>query len=84
MLRVLLLENTVLGLLGALPGIALGVAGQSLVTALGTGTALPPPAEALALSAALLLATLTLAWLATLAGARSAMRTPVAQVLRYE
>lgn len=83
-LRVLLLENTVLGLLGALPGIALGVAGQSLVTALGTGTALPPPAEAHSLIAALLLATLLLAWLATLAGARSAMQRPVAQVLRYE
>ncbi|MCE2489424.1 MAG: FtsX-like permease family protein [Anaerolineae bacterium] len=83
-LRVLLLENTTLGLLGALSGLAMGIAGQGLITALGTGKAMPLPPEAGPVLAGLLLCVLLIAWLATLAGARSALRPPVAEVLRYE
>lgn len=83
-LRVLLLENTALGLLGALSGIALGVLAQGLITGLGTGKAMPLPAEAGPALAGLLLGVLLIAWLATLAGARNALRAPVAEVLRYE
>ncbi len=83
-LRVLLLENTLLGLLGALSGLALGVAAQGLITGLGTGKAMPLPAEAWPVLAGLLLVVLSIAWLATLAGARHALRMPVAEVLRYE
>ncbi|MDD9954960.1 MAG: FtsX-like permease family protein [Anaerolineaceae bacterium] len=83
-LQVLLLENTLLGLLGALTGIALGVAAQGLITGLGTGKALPLPAEAVPVLAGLLLVVLLMAWLATLVGARNALRAPVTEVLRYE
>ena len=83
-LRIMLLENLLLGLLGAGPGIALAAASQSLLTTLGTGVPLPLPAEAHPLMLLLLLAVLLIAWLATLAGARSAVNEPVAQVLRYE
>ena len=83
-LRIMLLENLLLGLLGAGPGIALAAASQSLLTALGTGVPLPLPTEAHLLMLLLLLAVLLIAWLATLAGARSAINEPVAQVLRYE
>ena len=83
-LRIMLLENLLLGLLGAGPGIALAAASQSLLTTLGTGVPLPLPAEAHPLMLLLLLAVLLIAWLATLAGARSAINEPVAQVLRYE
>ncbi|MCY4527272.1 MAG: FtsX-like permease family protein, partial [Anaerolineaceae bacterium] len=83
-LRVLLLENTLLGLLGALSGIAMGIAGQGLITALGTGQTMALPPEAGPVLAGLLLAVLLIAWLATLAGAHSALRPPVAEVLRYE
>ncbi len=83
-LQVLLLENTLLGLLGALSGIALGVVAQSLITGLGTGKAMPLPAEAGPVLAALLLVVLLIAWLATLVGARNALQQPVAEVLRYE
>ena len=70
--------------MGALSGIALGVVAQSLITGLGTGKAMPLPAEAGPVLAALLLVVLLIAWLATLVGARNALQQPVAEVLRYE
>lgn len=83
-LRVMLIENLLLGLLGAAPGIALGMALRSLLTTLGTGVAAPSPPQALPLIVAPLLVVLLIAWLATLPGARSALKPSVMQVLRHE
>ncbi len=83
-LRVMLLENTVIGLLGAGLGIAISSLGVSLMTALGTGIPIPLPEEALPLTIGLIVAAVVIAWLATFLSARVAVNERVAQVLRYE
>ncbi len=83
-LRVMLLENTVIGLMGAGLGIAISSLAVSLMTALGTGIPIPLPDESLPTALGLVLAAVVIAWLATFLSARVAVNERVAQVLRYE
>ena len=83
-LRVLILENTLIGLLGGGIGIGLSALGAALLTWIGQGEALPIPREALPIAALLLLAAVVIAWLATIFSARAAANEKVAVVLRYE
>ncbi len=83
-LRVLILENTLIGLLGGGIGIGLSALGAALLTWIGQGSALPIPREALPIAALLLLAAVLIAWLATYFSARAAANEKVAVVLRYE
>ncbi|MEO8607840.1 MAG: FtsX-like permease family protein [Chloroflexota bacterium] len=83
-LRIILLENTIVGLLGGLLGIGLSSLGVSLLTALGTGVAIPIPREATFITIGLLIASVAIAWIATLLSARVAVREKVLRVLRYE
>jgi putative ABC transport system permease protein len=83
-LLVLLLENTVIGLLGGALGIGISALLVSLMTTLGTGVPVPLPAEGRLLAAALLVASVLIAWGATFFSARVAVNERVARVLRYE
>src|SRR4029453_4248643 len=65
-LRIILLENTIVGLLGGLLGIGLSSLGVSLLTALGAGVAIPIPREATFITIGLLIASVIIAWVATL------------------
>lgn len=83
-LRVILLENTVIGLLGGLLGIGVSSLGVSLLTALGTGSAIPIPSDATFITIGLLIASVLIAWVATLLSARVAIGERVSKILRYE
>jgi ABC-type antimicrobial peptide transport system permease subunit len=83
-LRVLLLENTLVGLLGGLLGIGVSVLGVSLMTTIGAGLPIPVPTEARLITLVLLVAAVVIAWIATLLSARAATHERVARVLRYE
>ena len=83
-LRVMLLENTVIGLLGAGLGITISALGVSVLTALGMGIPIPLPDESLPITLGLIAAAVGIAWLATFLSARVAVNERVAQVLRYE
>jgi ABC-type antimicrobial peptide transport system permease subunit len=80
----MLLENTVIGLLGSLLGIGISILGVSLMTAVGAGIAIPMPREAAPITIGLIGASVIIAWVATLLSARSAVSERVARVLRYE
>ncbi len=83
-LRIILLENTVIGLVGGLTGVGLSSLGVSLLTLLGAGSSIPVPREATLLTFGLLLASVVIAWIATLLSARVAIGETVLRVLRYE
>jgi hypothetical protein len=83
-LRVLLLENTLIGLLGGLLGLGISALLVSILTLLGTGVPVPVPAEGRLLAVALLVASVLIAWIATFLSARVAVNERVARVLRYE
>jgi putative ABC transport system permease protein len=83
-LLVMLLENTLIGLLGGLIGIGVSALMVSLMTALGSGDAIPVPREAAPVAIALVVASVLIAWTATFLSARVAIRERVANVLRYE
>jgi ABC-type antimicrobial peptide transport system permease subunit len=83
-LRIILLENTIIGLLGGLIGIGLSSLGVSLMTALGAGIPIPIPTEARLIAVGLLVSSLLIAWIATLVSARGIIRERVLRVLRYE
>ncbi|MBZ0279240.1 MAG: FtsX-like permease family protein [Anaerolineae bacterium] len=83
-LRVILLENTVIGLLGGLLGIGVSSLGVSLLTALGTGSAIPIPSDATFITIGLIIASVLIAWVATLLSARVAIGERVSKILRYE
>ncbi|MBN8618498.1 MAG: FtsX-like permease family protein [Anaerolineae bacterium] len=83
-LRVVLLENTVIGLLGGLLGIGISSLGVTLLTTIGTGFSIPIPSDATLLTIGLVVASVGIAWLATLLSARVAIRETVAKILRYE
>ncbi|MBZ0303850.1 MAG: ABC transporter permease [Anaerolineae bacterium] len=83
-LRVMLLENTVIGLLGGLLGIAISSLLVALMTALGTGVPVPLPEEGRPLAIALLIASVLIAWAATFFSARVAVNERVSRVLHYE
>jgi ABC-type antimicrobial peptide transport system permease subunit len=83
-LRVMLLENTFIGLLGALLGIGVSALGVAIMTNLGTGTPLPIPSDATPIAVVLLIASVLIAWLSTFLSARVAVGERVSNVLRYE
>ena len=83
-LGVMLIENTLVGLLGGLLGIGLSALGVALMTQLGTGIAIPIPREAVPIALLLILASVVIAWVATLLSALPAAQEPVTSVLRYE
>ena len=83
-LRVVLLENTVIGLLGGVLGIGLSSLGVSILTTLGIGLTIPIPREATLITLLLIVASVVIAWVATLLSARVAIRETVAKILRYE
>ncbi|HLU09636.1 MAG TPA: FtsX-like permease family protein, partial [Oceanobacillus sp.] len=83
-LRIMLLENTLIGLLGGLLGIGLSALGVALMTTLGQGVPIPVPREAAPVAIALVIAAIAIAWTATFLSARPAVSEPVNNVLRYE
>jgi putative ABC transport system permease protein len=83
-LGVMLIENTIIGLLGGVLGIGLSALGVAAMTALGTGVAIPIPRDAVPIALLLILAAVVIAWVATFLSALPAAREPVTSVLRYE
>lgn len=83
-LFIMLLENTVVGLLGGVLGIGLSALGVAIMTALGVGDAIPIPKDATLTAVALIAASVLIAWIATFASARVALGERVTNVLRYE
>ncbi|RMF79942.1 MAG: FtsX-like permease family protein [Chloroflexi bacterium] len=83
-LIIMLLENTLIGLVGAVLGIGISVLGTSVMTTLGLGETIPIPQGAILTGALLVLAAIGIAWLATFLSARVAIRERVLNVLRYE
>lgn len=83
-LGVMLIENTVIGLLGGLLGIGLSALGVALMTALGQGEAIPIPRDSAPVAVALVIAAIIIAWVATLLSARPVVQENVINVLRYE
>jgi len=83
-LRVMLLENSVIGLLGAVLGIGLSAVGVSIMTSIGMGIPVPVPGEAIPVVVVLVVASVLIAWLATFFSARVAVNEKVTRVLRYE
>ncbi|MCC6616540.1 MAG: ABC transporter permease [Anaerolineae bacterium] len=83
-LGVMLLENTLIGLLGGLLGIGLSALGVAIATQLGVGSAIPIPRDALPVAIALIVASVVIAWVATFLSARPAIAERVTHILRYE
>ena len=83
-LWIMLLENTLIGLLGGLIGIGVSALGVAIMTWIGQGDAIPIPREAVPVAIALVIASVLIAWTATFLSARVAVREQVANVLRYE
>ncbi|MCC6804049.1 MAG: ABC transporter permease, partial [Anaerolineae bacterium] len=83
-LWVMLLENTLVGLLGGLIGIGVSALGAALMTSLGIGETIPIPREATPVAVALVVASVLIAWASTFLSARVAVSERVANVLRYE
>lgn len=81
---IMLLENTIIGLLGALLGIGLSAIGLALMTSLSEGMAIPIPADAVVVTVVLVIAAIVISWLATVASGRAAVSEHVTEVLRYE
>ena len=83
-LRVMLLENTLIGLLGGVFGILVSALLVGLMTALGTGIPIPVPAEGRLLAVGLIAMSVLIAWAATFFSARLTINERVARVLHYE
>jgi putative ABC transport system permease protein len=81
---ILLLENTLIGVLGGVLGIGLSAVGVALLTSLNEGQAIPVPADAAPVAVALMIAAVLIAWIATFVSARSVVNEHVSEVLRYE
>jgi ABC-type antimicrobial peptide transport system permease subunit len=83
-LLVMLLENTLIGLLGGLIGIGVSALLVAIMTSFGAGDAIAIPRDAAPVAIALVLASVLIAWTATFLSARVVIRERVANVLRYE
>ncbi|MEL6270171.1 MAG: FtsX-like permease family protein, partial [Chloroflexota bacterium] len=83
-LGVLLLENTIIALLGAGIGIGLSALNSSLLSFIGIGNVVPIPPNALPYAIGLVFAAVLIAWVATIASARVITRESVTTVLRYD
>ncbi len=83
-LSIMLLENTVIGLLGGVLGVGISMAATGFLTAFGTGVVTPLPPGATTIALGLVVASVLIAWLATFLSARVAISEKVTAVLRYE
>ncbi len=83
-LVVMLLENTLVSLLGSLLGIGLSALGIGILTLLGSSITQIIPPDATPVAIALLVAAILIAWIATFLSARAAVGERVTNVLRYE
>ncbi len=83
-LLIMLLENTLIGLLGGLLGLGLSALIVSGMTQAGTGIAIPVPTNAVPIAVALVIASVLIAWASTFLSASAAIREHVANVLRYD
>lgn len=83
-LGVMLLENTIVGLLGGAIGIGLSALGVAIMTQLGIGEAIPIPRDAVPTAIALVIAAVVIAVVSTMLSAQVAVREKVIEVLRYE
>lgn len=83
-LGVMLLENTLIGLLGGVLGIGLSAIGSAITSSLGQGVTIPIPRDALPVAIALIAASVVIAWVATFLSARPVTQERVTSVLRYE
>ncbi len=83
-LSVMLLENTLISLLGGLLGIGLSALGVALMTQLGISIAQLVPPDAAPVAIALVVVAVLIAWIATFLSARAAITERVTNVLRYE
>jgi putative ABC transport system permease protein len=83
-LRVMLLENTIIGLLGSLLGLGLSALGVWLMAQLSAQLALIVPTDAMPVAALLLFVAILIAWIATVLSARAVVGERVTSVLRYE
>lgn len=81
---IMLIENTIIGLLGGVLGIGLSAIAVALMTSVNDGQAIPVPADAVPVAVALMVAAVAIAWIATFASAQSVVRGHVTEVLRYE
>ena len=82
-LRIMLIESSLIGLLSAVIGIGLSALIISLLSAAG-GIVIPLPADARLVAAILLIASILIGWTATFLSARVALRERVLNVLRYD
>lgn len=83
-LVVMLLENTLVSLLGSLLGIGLSALGIGILTALGSSITQIIPPDATPVALALIVTAVLIAWVATFLSARTAVGERVTNVLRYE
>ncbi len=83
-LGVLLLENTIIALLGAGIGIGLSAFNSSILSWIGLGQAVPIPPNAAPVAIGLTAAAVAIAWFATIASAGVITRESVTTVLRYD
>lgn len=83
-LMIMLIENTIIGLLGGLLGLGVSALIVSIMTTFSIGAAIPIPRDAIPLAAVLLFASVAIAVISTLLSASVAIREQVTNVLRYE
>jgi ABC-type antimicrobial peptide transport system permease subunit len=83
-LTIMLIENTIIGLLGGLLGLGVSALIVAAMTSAGAGISIPLPREAAPLAIALLIASVAIAFISTFLSASVAIRERVANVLRYE
>jgi hypothetical protein len=83
-LRIMLLENTLVSLLGGLIGLGLSALGVWIMTTFGLSAAQLVPGAALPVAIALVVAAVVIGWVATFLSAQVAIRERVLNVLRYE
>ena len=81
---IMLLENSVIALLGATLGLGISGLITALMTAAGLGNAIPIPSNALPIALLLVGIALLISWLSTLASARVITQESVSSVLRYD
>jgi ABC-type antimicrobial peptide transport system permease subunit len=83
-LRVLILENVIVCLLGGIIGIGLSALGVSIMTTFGLDVAILIPANAMPIVVGLILLSVLIGTLATLASGLVAVRERITSTLRYE
>ncbi|MBI5666992.1 MAG: ABC transporter permease [Chloroflexi bacterium] len=83
-LSVMLLENTMVSLLGGLLGMGLSAVGVAIMSRFGLNLTVLIPRDALPVAIALVVAAIVIAWLSTFLSAQTVLGERVTNVLRYE